>query len=188
MTNVTETNQTENPQLLNTEMPDVPINTPTPDPSLKSNQPQKIYLKDYTPPVFSVNHIDLNIELFDGADKKQATVTANLDMARNTTGDLVLFGRELQLESITLNGKTLSESDYQLDQESLTIVNAPDTCQITTVINATQLSNWLPDTPLIVTGAKFSPIIITIAPVTTGGMSFSIQPTPVFITSNPTMA
>lgn len=46
MTNVTETNQTENPQLLNTEMPDVPINIPTPDPSLNShqlnnNQPQK---------------------------------------------------------------------------------------------------------------------------------------------------
>lgn len=110
MTNVTETNQTENPQLLNTEMPDVPTNIPTPDPSLNSNQlnsnqPQKIYLKDYTPPVFSVNHIDLNIELFDGADKKHATVTANLDMTRNTAGDLVLFGRELQLESITLNGK-----------------------------------------------------------------------------------
>ena len=100
MTNVTETNQTENPQLLNTEMPDVPANLPTPDPSLNShqlnsNQPQKIYLKDYTPPVFSVNHIDLKIELFDGADKKQAIVTANLDMARNTAGDLVggLCGR-----------------------------------------------------------------------------------------------
>ncbi len=100
MTNVTQSNQTENPQLLNAEMPDVPTNLPTPDPS----QPQKIYLKDYQPPVFSVNHIDLKIELFDGADKKQATVTANLDMARNTAGDLVLFGRELQLESITLKG------------------------------------------------------------------------------------
>ena len=146
MTNVTETNQTENPQLLNTEMPDVPTNIPTPDPSLNShqlnsNEPQKIYLKDYTPPVFSVNHIDLNIELFDSADKKHATVTANLDMTRNTAGDLVLFGRELQLESITLNGKTLSESDYQLDQESLTIVNAPDTCQITTVVTIVPQTN-----------------------------------------------
>ena len=146
MTNVTETNQTENPQLLNTEMPDVPTNIPTPDPSLNSHQlnshqPQKIHLKDYTPPVFSVNHIDLKIELFDRADKKHATVTANLDMTRNTAGDLVLFGRELQLESITLNGKTLSESDYQLDQESLTIVNAPDTCQITTVVTIVPQTN-----------------------------------------------
>ena len=89
MTNVTETNETEHPQLLNIEMPDVPTNQPTIDPS----QPQKIYLKDYTPPVFSVNHIDLKIELFDGADKKQATVTANRDMTRNTAGDLVLWAR-----------------------------------------------------------------------------------------------
>lgn len=46
MANVTKTNQTENPQLLNTEMPDVPTHIPTPDPSLNShqlnsNQPQK---------------------------------------------------------------------------------------------------------------------------------------------------
>lgn len=128
MTNVTQTNQTENPQLLNAEMPDVPANLPTPDPT--ANNPQKIYLKDYKPPVFSVNHIDLKIELFE----ENARVTANLDMTRSTAGDLVLFGRGLQLESISLNGKTLSESDYKLDEETLTIKNAPNDCKITTVV------------------------------------------------------
>lgn len=138
MTNVTQTNQIENPQLLNTEMPDVPTNTPTPDPS----QPQKIYLKDYQPPVFSVNNIDLTIELYED----NAKVTANLDMTRNflnneRAGDLVLLGRELQLASITLNGKTLSESDYKLNDETLTIYNAPNDCQITTVVTIVPQTN-----------------------------------------------
>ena len=108
MTDTTQNNQLEHPQLLNSEMPDVPAHRPTPDPS----QPQKIYLKDYTAPAFSVNSIDLTIQLFDD----NAKVTANLDMTRASAGDLVLLGRELQLESITLNGKTLTAADYQLDK------------------------------------------------------------------------
>lgn len=133
MTDTTQNNQLEHPQLLNSEMPDVPAHTPTPDPS----QPQKIYLKDYTAPAFSINSIDLTIQLFDD----NAKVTANLDMTRASAGDLVLLGRELQLESITLNGKTLTAADYQLDNESLTIANAPDSCQITTVVTIAPQTN-----------------------------------------------
>ncbi|MFW2178059.1 MULTISPECIES: aminopeptidase N [unclassified Moraxella] len=107
-------------------MPDVPSHLPMQD----ATAPQKIYLKDYTPPVFLVNSIDLTIQLF--ADN--AKVTANLDMTRSTAGDLVLLGRELQLESISLNGKALTEADYQLNDEMLVISNAPNDCQITTVV------------------------------------------------------
>lgn len=145
MTNVTQTNQIENPQLLNPQMPDVPVNTPTQDPSLNISQPHKIYLKDYQPPVFTVNNIDLTIELFDDCDNKHAKVTANLDMSRSMAGDLVLLGRELQLELISLNGTTLTESDYKLDEESLIIYNAPanigDSCHITTVVSITPQTN-----------------------------------------------
>ena len=37
-------------------------------------------------------------------------------------------------------------------------------------------------------GARFNPIRATIAPATTGGMSFSIQRVPTFCTSRPTSA
>ena len=135
MTNVTDSNQTENPQLLNIEMPDVPAHLPT------ATTPEKIYLKDYKPPVFSVNHIDLKIELH----QDNAKVTATLDMTRQTAGELVLFGRELQLEQVSLNGKVLTENDYTLDSESLTIKNAPtnigDNCKIQTIVTIVPQTN-----------------------------------------------
>lgn len=137
MTDTTQNNQLEHPQLLNSQMPDVPTNIPTQDPSPTVDQPQKIYLKDYTPPVYAVNHIDLTIELFED----HAKVTANLDMTRQTAGKLVLLGRELSLQSIVLNGNPLTEAEYQLDSESLTIGNAPAHCQITTIVTITPKTN-----------------------------------------------
>lgn len=125
------------PQLLNPQMPDVPVNLPTPNP----DEPQKIYLKDYTPPVFSVNHIDLTIQLFED----NAKITATLGMTRKVAGDLVLFGRQLQLEEIYLNGTKLTEADYTLDNESLTIKNTPSdinsSCDIKTVVTISPQTN-----------------------------------------------
>ena len=57
--------------------------------NMTSKQPTKIYLKDYTPPVFSVETVDLNIQLFDD----HAIVDAKLAMTRQHQGELVLFGR-----------------------------------------------------------------------------------------------
>lgn len=124
------------PQLLNPQMPDVPAHLPSIEPT-PSNEPQKIYLKDYTPPTFLVEHIDLTIALFD----TNAKVTACLNMRRQTAGDLVLLGRELVLEEICLNGKKLTESDYHLNSESLTIKNAPDDCEIKTIVTITPQTN-----------------------------------------------
>ncbi len=124
------------PQLLNPQMPDVPAHLPSIEPT-PSNEPQKIYLKDYTPPTFLVEHIDLTIALFD----TNAKVTACLNMQRQTAGDLVLLGRELMLEEIRLNGKKLTESDYHLNSESLTIKNAPDDCEIKTIVTITPQTN-----------------------------------------------
>ncbi len=76
-----------------------------------------IYLKDYTPPVFGVESVDLNIEIYE----EKTYVTSTLVVRREHEGDLVLFGRKLELVDITLNSQPLSKSDYQLDAESLLI-------------------------------------------------------------------
>ena len=57
-----------------------------------------------------------------------------------------------------------------------------------TVTNAIHILNGLPATALTVTGARFKPMIITTAPVTTGGINFSIQRVPVAITKKPIRA
>ena len=61
-------------------------------------------------------------------------VSAKLLMQRQTAGDLVLLGRDLELKSIILNGTELSESDYQLDSEQLRITNAPDQVTLETIV------------------------------------------------------
>ena len=80
----------------------------------------KIYLKDYLPPVYHVNSVDLDICLFDD----HAIVSSTLQMHKKHTGDLILFGQELELLELSVNGNHLSENDYILNQETLTIKNA----------------------------------------------------------------
>ncbi len=83
---------------------------------------QTVYLKDYQKPSFLVDSINLDIQVH----TDRTYVNATLVMKRQTAGDLVLLGRDLELKSITLNGKLLTESDYTLDAEQLVIANAPN--------------------------------------------------------------
>lgn len=83
---------------------------------------QTVYLKDYQKPVFLVDSINLDIQVY----AEHTQVDANLVMKRQTDGDLVLLGRDLELKSISLNGQVLNVSDYTLDSEQLVIHNAPN--------------------------------------------------------------
>lgn len=98
-------------QIINPNMPDVP---PT--------APSKINLKDYKKPSFDVETVNLNIKLFE----EYAQVNSTLKMLRQTEGDLVLFGEELELLTIQMNGHQLDKEDYQKEAGTLTIANAPD--------------------------------------------------------------
>lgn len=79
---------------------------------------QKIYLKDYTPPAYEVNDLKLTIQVFDEHTQVHSTLT----MTKVHEGDLVLLGRKLRLDGISMNGKRLGSDDYRLDDESLTIL------------------------------------------------------------------
>ncbi|TCB79520.1 aminopeptidase N [Acinetobacter sp. ANC 4173] len=83
---------------------------------------QTVYLKDYEKPVFLVDSINLDIQVY----AEHTQVDANLVMKRQTEGDLVLLGRDLELKSISLNGQVLNAGDYTLDSEQLVIHNAPN--------------------------------------------------------------
>ena len=91
---------------------------------------QTVYLKDYQKPSFLVDSVDLNIQVY--AD--HTIVDATLKVQRQTAGDLVLLGRDLELKSIRLNGDLLSEAEYQLDAEQLVLSNVPDQATIQTQV------------------------------------------------------
>ncbi|MGO2018363.1 aminopeptidase N [Psychrobacter sp. FME61] len=92
-------------------MPDVP---PT--------APSKINLKDYQKPSFDVETVDLDIQLF----TEYAKVSSTLKMVRQTAGELVLFGEDLELLTISMNGNALTTEKYKQEDGKLIIADAPD--------------------------------------------------------------
>ena len=102
-------------QIINPDMPDVP-----------SHAPSKIHLKDYRPPSFDVETVDLDIKLFDD----HAIVDSTLVMQRQTDGDLVLYGEALELMSIKLNDEPLARNRYTQAEGTLTITDAPENTKL----------------------------------------------------------
>ncbi|HEY9100964.1 aminopeptidase N [Chitinimonas sp.] len=105
---------------------------------LDANTPQPIQLKDYTPPAFLIDKVDLTFDL----DETQSRVSSRLVLHRNpahpdSRAALKLDGKELELESIKLDGEVLDGSRYEIDAESLTIAAMPDNAilEIVTIIH-----------------------------------------------------
>ena len=102
---------------------------------MKHSEAKTIYLKDYQQPAFWIDTVDL---VFDLADD-YALVTASVDYKRNietSLDSLELFGENLELEHIAINGYELSETDYKLTDSGMTLLNLADefTLVITTKI------------------------------------------------------
>ena len=91
---------------------------------------QTVYLKDYQKPSFLVDSIHLDIQVYD----EHSQVDAVLELTRQTEGDLVLLGRDLELKSLVLNGQQLSQEQYTLDPEQLVIRNAPNQIKLETSV------------------------------------------------------
>ena len=91
---------------------------------------QTVYLKDYQKPSFLVDSIYLDIQVYD----EHSQVDAVLELTRQTEGDLVLLGRDLELKSVVLNGQQLSQEQYVLDAEQLVIRNAPNQIKLETSV------------------------------------------------------
>jgi aminopeptidase N len=85
------------------------------------DKPTTKYLRDYQPPAFKIKSVDLHFDLHE----EFTIVKASLEIQRQSTGDLVLDGRNLELVAVSTNGKKLSEADYELSTEQLTVKNPP---------------------------------------------------------------
>ncbi len=88
---------------------------------MRDAQPVTKYLRDYSAPAYWIEHTELTVELFDD----YTDVTAVLDLRRNDevqgNGSLTLDGQELELLAVQLDGQALSEGQYQLGEETLTV-------------------------------------------------------------------
>ncbi len=93
---------------------------------MRTEQPKTIYLKDYQEPDYWIDETHLTFELFED----HALVHSRLSMRRNQrlTSDslpaLVLDGQLLELVSVALDEQPLQVSDYQQDEDTLTLTPA----------------------------------------------------------------
>ncbi|MCA1324794.1 aminopeptidase N [Herbaspirillum sp. alder98] len=91
---------------------------------MRTDTPQTIYRKDYAAPNYLVDTVDMGFDL----DPALTRVATRIVMRRNPAAagrDIVLYGEELELVALRLNGKTLKKGDYRLVGGVLTIAGAP---------------------------------------------------------------
>ncbi|MFZ6816935.1 aminopeptidase N [Undibacterium sp. Ji22W] len=99
--------------------------------------PVTIYRKDYIAPGFWVDTVEMGFDLH----PLRTHVATRITMRRNHDSaekDLVLFGEDIKLLQLRMNGVNLKKSAYALTKERLVISNAPDqvTLEIETAIAA----------------------------------------------------
>jgi len=93
----------------------------------KATQPKMIHLKDYRPPAFLIDQVHLHFELHGDF----VSVTAVLQMQRNplhqdAAAPVYLNGEDMQLQRVSVDGKQLTDTEFQVDAISLTIPTVPD--------------------------------------------------------------
>ena len=106
--------------------------------SAMHDAPRTIYLKDYTPPAYLVDTVDLHFEL----DEETTRVRSRMHLRRNEAAQsgeapLQLDGSHQTLLGLKLDGEALSTNAYELSDEQLTIHEVPDqfTLEVETQIN-----------------------------------------------------
>src|SRR5438105_8700985 len=93
---------------------------------MREPQAKTIHLKDYTPPAFRVETVDLDVDIRDD----HALVRARLLVKRNAAGPLVLDGDELELVSVSIDGR---DARHEVTPAQLTVYEVPDRFTLETV-------------------------------------------------------
>ncbi|TXL14830.1 aminopeptidase N [Methylococcaceae bacterium HT4] len=101
-------------------------------------KPETTYLKDYQVPKYLIETVDLNFIL----EAEYTRVVSRLTITHNPDNKakhapLELLGEELTLISIALDGVELTEHEYKLTDDSLSIVDVPQNTTFTLAIENT---------------------------------------------------
>ncbi|MES2369353.1 MAG: aminopeptidase N [Pseudomonadota bacterium] len=102
---------------------------------MRTDTPVTLFLKDYAPPAWLIDSVDLHVAIFDG----HAEIKSRLACRRNPAAQaspLVLNGEALELMSVTLDGAALDPTRYACVDDRLTIVAPlPDTFRLETTVH-----------------------------------------------------
>jgi aminopeptidase N len=97
---------------------------------MKDAQPKAVNLSEYRPPDHVTTDTRLTFEIGAGTTRVTAELTVE---RRGCESNLRLDGQDLELESVSVDGRMLSSNEYQLDDDSLTLFDLPQRCELTIV-------------------------------------------------------
>ncbi|MDB5755203.1 MAG: aminopeptidase [Massilia sp.] len=92
---------------------------------MRTDTSQTIYRNDYTPPSYLVDTVELGFDL----DPARTIVANRLTMRRNpdgARGAIELYGENIELVALRMNGRTLGKRDYRIEGKLLSIANPPE--------------------------------------------------------------
>ena len=119
---------------------------------MRTETPAPVRLADYVPPAFLIDEVRLEFNLAPNATR----VKARLTMRRNGehAQPLRLNGERLKSISVAVDGRPLSPADYAIDDESLTVPDAPDAFVLETEVEIDPDANKALD-GLYMSGGRF---------------------------------
>jgi aminopeptidase N len=99
---------------------------------MRTDTPQPIHLADYQAPDFLVSDVALDFDLAPSSTRVKTTLT----LRRNGehVRPLKLNGERLKLISVALDGHALGPGEFELDDEFLTLPDAPDAFTLETEV------------------------------------------------------
>ncbi|NJN45457.1 MAG: aminopeptidase N, partial [Candidatus Competibacteraceae bacterium] len=99
---------------------------------MKNDSPRAIHLKDYTPPTFLIDTVNLRFELGEDATfvHSRLSLRRNPESTEAGTASLVLDGQQLELVELRLDGRTLTPEHYTVDADQLTLPQVPNSFQL----------------------------------------------------------
>ncbi|WP_084400022.1 aminopeptidase N [Henriciella aquimarina] len=104
---------------------------------MRTDTPVSVKLENYSPYPFEIEHVSMDFSLEPDATR----VRTKMQVKRLRPGAFVLDGVGLTLNSIALDGTTLSEAAYQKDEETLTIASVPDAFTLETDVTINPSKN-----------------------------------------------
>ena len=99
---------------------------------MSAEKPQVVYRRDYRPPDYRIDSVDLDFDLREDETFVRARLAVRRDpVALGDVPPLVLAGQELETLSLAIDGRALSEREFSIDDESLemryfTLENLPE--------------------------------------------------------------
>ena len=90
-----------------------------------------IHLKDYTKSDFAIKKVNLDFQL--GTDTTRVTAKLQISKTSAHQKSLVLDGEKLELKELKMDGQSIAQTNYAVDELSLTINSVPNEFSLTIV-------------------------------------------------------